>query len=532
VSDAHLAELARKFKASFPLYAKNVLRIINKESEVVPFVMNRGQMLAHKMIEKQNAQQGRVRALMIKARQVGMSTYTEGRFFQKVTGRYNANAFVLAHLAESTASIFKMVPFFYDNVPHPAFQPELKSATATSLLFERLNSAYRVGTARSTQVGRGQTNHYVHCSEAAFYPQAADIIAGLLQSVPKQDSEVIVESTANGAGGWFYDQVMKSQRGEGQWMTIFIPWFWMPEYQEPVHRYWEPTKDEEKLAQIFKLTPQQLEFRRRKIDELGAPELFCQEYPSTIDEAFRFSGHCFVEERYLRSAELECYSPIYRGWIDKHSGHRNASDDGPFKQFQPIRPDERYCIGADVAEGLSHGDYSCATVLDSMGNQVASWHGHIDPVDFGDVLAHLGQMFNRAFLVVERNNHGLATIRRLQEKGYPNLYQEQTVDESYADRLTRRVGFLTTSKTKPLIIDNMRNLLRQEESGLADKEYIGELRTYLVDDKGVTNAKEGCKDDRVMSWAIALFGLNSMPRNKRYLGASRANTPACSVTGY
>lgn len=527
-----LATLARKFKTSFPVYAKNILRIINKDSELVPFTLNRGQMYVHQRIEQQFAQRQKVRALNIKARQVGMSTYTEGRFFWKSTGRHNANAFVLAHLSESTSAIFKMVRCFYDNVPHPAFKPNLSSSTASSLVFDGLNSAYRVGTARSTQVGRGQTNHYVHCSEAAFYPQAEEIIAGLLQSVPKKDSEVIVESTANGAGGWFYEQVMKATRGEGEWIVNFVPWYWMPEYREPVHRYWEPTKDEEKLATIYGLTPEQLNFRRLKIDELGSLEFFLQEYPSNVDEAFRFSGHCFVEETHIATAELECYSPMFVGDFDFRSSKREPRLGGPFKQFQPIVPSERYCIGADVAEGLSHGDFSSATILDSRGNQVASWHGHIDPIDYGDLLYALGMMFNRAHLIVERNNHGLATCRRLQERNYPNLYHEKEVDGSYDDRLTRRVGFLTTSKTKPLIIDNIRNLLRQGEAGLADKEYIAELRTYVVDEKGVTNAKEKCFDDRVISWALAIFGLNTMPRTKRTFSAGNRFNPGCSKTGY
>ena len=488
-------------------------------------------MIAHTMIERQFAAKKKVRALFIKARQVGMSTYTEGRYFQKTTGRYNANAFVLAHLQKSTNSIFKMVRNFYDSVPHPAFKPILKNETASSLVFEDLNSSYSVGTARTTQVGRGETNHYVHCSEAAFYPQADDLIAGLLQSVPKANSEVIVESTANGAGGWFYEQVMKSQRNEGEWITVFIPWFWMPEYREPVHRYWEMTREEEKLAQLYRLTPEQLNFRRLKIDELGSTELFLQEYPSNVDEAFRFSGHCFVEEEHVAAAELECYSPIFEGDFSK-TGRMEPRLGGSFKQYQPVRPDERYCIGADVAEGLSHGDFSSATIVDSRGNQVASWHGHIDPVDYGDLLFALGMKFNKAFIIPERNNHGLATVRRLQERNYANLYHEKTVDESYDDRLTRRVGFLTTSKTKPLIIDNIRSLIRKRDSGLADKAYISELRTYVVDEKGVTNAKEKCFDDRVMSYALAMFGLNSMPRTRRYLGGGKRWKPADSRAGY
>ena len=201
---------------------------------------------------------------MLKARQTGISTYTQGRNFWKVTQNRNANAFVLSHLAESTNAIFNMVKYFYDNVPHPAFKPPLASQSASTLVFDEINSRYRVGTARSTQTGRGQTNRFVHGSEVAFYPQGSDIVAGLLQTVGGQKSEVILESTANGAGGWFYDQVMKSVRGESEWQTIFIPWFWMPEYRRKPSPYFVATPEEYELAQKYNLDDSQLCFRRAR----------------------------------------------------------------------------------------------------------------------------------------------------------------------------------------------------------------------------------------------------------------------------
>ena len=169
----------------------------------------------------------------------------------------------------------------------------------------------------------------------------------------------------------------------------------------------------------------------------------------------------------------------------------------------------------DVSEGLEHGDYSCIQVLDHMGYQVATWHGHIDPFDFAEVIAAIATHYNKAWTLVERNNHGLTTIRKLQDMGYPNQYVEQSVDDAYVDRLTRRAGFLTTSKTKPLIIDNLTHLLRQGESGVACVDLIDEMRTYVIDARGITNAQQGCYDDRIMAYAIALFGLNSMPRKQR-----------------
>lgn len=524
-------EVIRRLIGSFPLYAKNVLRIVNKQGEIVPFRLNRGQLILHEQLEKQLSETGRIRALVIKGRQMGISTYVEGRFFWKVTKTKNANAFVLSHLAESTTAIFRMVRSFYDNAAHSVFKPPLSTSTTTTMVFEGLNSQYRIGTARSTNIGRGMTNKYVHASEAAFYPNSGEIVSGLLQSVPAEGSEVIVESTANGAGGWFYEQVMKALRKESDWIVIFIPWYWLPEYAKKVDPYFTRTAEEEKLAAAFDLSSEQLNWRRSKIDELGSTDLFKQEYPCTPEEAFLFSGRSFVEEDCLMDADRDCYTPYVEGSFK--DGVVTPHTDGSYKQWiKGIDPDERYCIGVDVAEGLAHGDYTVAQVLDSLGRQVASWRLHIDPYELGDQLSHLGKMFNRAYIIPERNNHGLTTIRRMQDLGYPNLYVEHTVDDAYADKMTKRAGFYTSSKTKPLIIDNLAALLRKRDSGIADVELVKELRSYVIDDKGITNAKAGCYDDRVMSYAIALFGLNTMPRNRRTATTAVGYKPFDDVVGY
>ena len=524
-----IEKVAAKFKGNFPLYAKNVLKIVTKEGESVPFALNSAQLYVHNQLEKQLKEQGNVRALVLKARQTGISTYVQGRNFWKVTQNRNANAFVLSHLAESTNAIFNMVKFFYDNVPHPAFKPPLASQSASTLVFDEINSRYRVGTARSTQTGRGQTNRFVHGSEVAFYPQGSDIVAGLLQTVGGKKSEVILESTANGAGGWYYDQVMKSVRGESEWQTIFIPWYWMPEYRRKPSPYFVATPEEYELAQKYNLDDSQLCFRRAKLDELGGTDLFQQEYPSNILESFLTSGRCFVEAPSLNLAETNCYTADFKG--DLVGGELISREHGNYQEWHPPAREESFTIGVDVAEGLAYGDYSCAQVLDSKGNQVACWHGHIDPFDYGALLCVLAKRFNMAYVVVERNNHGLTTLRKMQDLGYANLFVESSVDGAYGDRLTKRGGFLTTSKTKPLIIDGLASLIRQGESGIADIELLNELRTYIIDDKGAFNSQSGCYDDRVMAYAIALHGLASMPRPRHRTIQKRFRT-LDSVTGY
>jgi len=531
--DPALAEAIARCREDLPYYARHLLKVTDKSGKMVPLELNEAQRKVHDRIEDQLKRTGRVRVLVLKARQMGISTYTQARYFWRVTSRTHANAFVLSHLEESTAAIFEMAERFYDNIPHPAFRPPTERRTSKTLKFAGIHSKYRVGTARSGQVGRSMTNQFVHGSEVAYYPDPEQVVTGLIQSVDGPGTEIILESTANGAGGWFYDRCMEALEGRGEWELIFLPWFDLKTYRRGVSPDFVATEEEQTLARLYGLDDEQLSWRRAKITELGSEELFRQEYPSNPTEAFLTSGRAFVEQKYLDAAELECWTPTMVGEI-RPEGFFVPAPSGRLRIWVPPTPGETYCVGVDVAEGLEHGDFTCAQVLNSRGLQVASWHGHEDPYMMGDILRALCNYYRKAWLLVERNNHGLTTIRRLQELGYANMYVEQTVDNAYADKLTKRAGWLTTTKTKPLVIDNLAALVRQGQLGVFDIETVRELRTYMVDSKGRTNAMNGRFDDRVMALAIALFGLNTMPRHRpeKSSWAGKVYEPGDATVGY
>ena len=279
-----ISKIIKTFKTNLPLYAEHCLKIIDKQGNLIDFKFNEAQTLLDEMINEQYSHHGRVRMLILKSRQTGISTYCQARGFWKTNTEQNQNAVVVSHLNESTKAIFSMVKNFYDNLPHPVVTPELKESTSNSMAFTH-GSRWRIATARTGEVGRGWTTNYLHGSEVAFYPNA-DIIPGLLQTVPEAESEILLESTANGAGGWFYDACMRALRGEGEWGICFIPWFMMPEYSRKVDPYFEIEPEEEDIKEMYNLTNEQIMFRRLKIQELGGEDLFRQEYPSTPQEAF------------------------------------------------------------------------------------------------------------------------------------------------------------------------------------------------------------------------------------------------------
>jgi hypothetical protein len=176
---------------------------------------------------------------------------------------------------------------------------------------------------------------------------------------------------------------------------------------------------------------------------------------------------------------------------------------GELKVFRKVEPSETYYIGADVAMGVRGGDYSVAQILDSKKRQVAVWHGHVHPDYFANVLQALGFFYNTAMIAVESNNHGILTCTRLgKDMAYPNFFTE-TVYDKLDDKETINLGFRMTTKTKPLVIDQLRASLRDGELELNDRTTIDELMTFIVTDSGAMEAEEGCHDDCVISLAIA-----------------------------
>jgi len=174
---------------------------------------------------------------------------------------------------------------------------------------------------------------------------------------------------------------------------------------------------------------------------------------------------------------------------------------GPLAVWEYPNTDHRYVLGADTAEGLEHGDYSCAQVIDlSTGLQVAVWHGHIEADLFGEEIDRLGRWYCNALVGVESNNHGLTTITTLRRLGYPMMYRKRTLN-SARTKQTMEYGWRTTITSKPLMIDELGMALRNDELKLRDKSTVKELRTYVRDEKGRTNGSP--YDDRVMALAVA-----------------------------
>ena len=539
----------KRIRGNDEKFYKHCLKIKDKKGKLVPLTLNQAQQHIQAQCNDQLRRIGKVRKILLKGRQQGGSTFVAGRYYKRVTEKKGRTVFVLSHEAKTTSKLMAMVKRYHDNCP-PSIKPKLgKDSASLGIDFPKLDSSYELGTAGNAQTGRGHTIFYLHGSEVAFWPNGEEILSGVLQAVPDADeTEVVLESTANGVGGVFYQYVQDALAGEGEYELIFVPWYWQDEYHT---RHMPPdfkrTPEEEKIAHMvrnhpdgsmyaFELSDAQLMWRRNKIRELKSLDKFKQEYPFTIKEAFLFSGRPAFDVNYLIAAQGRCTAPkhIYRVRLgseelepvsadrfekateeldgkEVHRGYKFKSIEGYLQQWDKPVKDGQYAIAVDVAEGLEHGDYSSIDVASSSGVQVAHWHGKIDPDELGKLVAIIGRYYNNAYVGVERNNHGLVTLKTLERLKYTKLHYEEELTKR-GEEPKYKVGWYTSSVTKPLVIDQLNGELREENSGIQCFNTIEQCFTYEIDAKGRTNAREGCFDDCVMSYAILLEMVRRMPR--------------------
>lgn len=280
----------------FPHFAAALLKIRTKSGEVVNFEVNKAQRYLHARAEAQRERIGKVRLLCVKGRQQGISTYWQGRTYWRTIHSFGNQAYILTHEQAATDNLFAMTSRFHDHMS-PLFKPHTGASNAKELAFDRLDSGYSVATAGSKGVGRSKTIQMFHGSEVAYWPNAKDHLAGVMQAIPDEPgTEVLLESTGNGPGDVFHSMWEMAISGGSDYEAVFIPWYWQPEYRAPADNLLKDDADDE-YQRAWSLTDEQMAWRAKKIVELGGDiDLFRKEYPANAQEAFSASA----DEAFIR----------------------------------------------------------------------------------------------------------------------------------------------------------------------------------------------------------------------------------------
>ena len=506
------------YKDNFTDFASDNIKIITKDARrgFVNFTFNDCQKKITEILDEQLATNGKVRAIILKARQQGISTYCAGRVFWKTYFTPHARSVVMAHDSATSDALFNMSRNIIRNMDSLYKPTELRSNAKEIVISsphfkkdatgEKPVSSYRLYTAGSPEAGRGTTPTIAHLSEIAFWQHDEKILAGLFQGISEAPgTEVILESTANGASGEFYRLWRGALEGENEYTPIFLPWFTTSEYYREPPEDFERSSEEELLVENHDLNNGQLYWRRLKIAE-GGELKFRQEYPATPDEAFITAGKSvFALDKVNKLLPAQ---PDKKMIFDFDSFTWETSKDGNLDIWEYPDWDSNYILAADVALGVGQ-DYSCAVVMDTDRRVIALYRdNYIDPSKFGDLLFYLGRYYNNALLTVESNSMGVATLSRLAQMNYINLYK-QTKISSISKEEGTTPGFRTTQVTKPHIIGNLKNAVENDDIWIASKTIIQELKDYVSTDSGRTEAAAGCHDDTIMATAIALETLRT-----------------------
>ena len=551
-------------------YNQSALMIRDKQSRMVPLVLNPPQQIVQAKLSAQLKREGKIRAVVLKARQEGVSTLTAARFFRVIHLWPGINAMVVADSLERAEVLFNIYDRYHENLP-PEIKPPKKATQRGRYMAFPHDSTLSVRPATDTEAGRAMTLHRLHASELAFWGEhARDTWISLLQAVPQDSGEVVVESTAKGAGGLFHELWELAETGETGWISIFLPWWIHDEYEvepnpEEVERISEDPDDFEQQAQTtgfpyegeyHRLNLRKLAWRRRVIvDKFGgnpvtlgkdAVRAFQQEYPATAEEAFLMSGACFFDEEALRVMARNTEEPVSRGRLvlsEDRQVRLEPSDRGFVKVWEKPKPDGHYVVGADTAEGKlvaarslaqtsdpedSGRDYSCAVVLkvEETGYRVVAevW-GHVVPEVFADQIRLLGKWYacgppnsrQPALVGVERNHSSGQTVLRLLREHHHYVPLHWAREINYLTKqVTRRVGWVTSAETRMPMLDELGQKVRQAQIFVPGKDAVREMVTFVVWENGKPAAEEGCHDDRVIALAIAV----QMAREHRHAGAS------------
>lgn len=319
MTETQLAVMKRLVN-DFTFFAPNALRLRDKQtSALVPFVLNEAQRIIHARLESQKARTGFVRAVIVKGRQQGCSSYTAGRFFHQAMFEPHKDIFICAHRADSTAHLYSMAREYYRNLPKE-IQPKLLRDNATELTLEN-GTSYSAGTAGSGDVGRGRTIQNLHGSEIAYWDRGSEIAMGLLQAIPlAAGTEIILESTAKGPGDFFAAQAFRAAGNMNEdgtmkdwkdFQLVFISWLLQTEYTSvPFEGEEVVLTDEEKdIQRLYGASIPHILWRRRKIqdftcgNDIASAELrFQREYPFSVEDAFRANDLSFFDPLLIAEA--------------------------------------------------------------------------------------------------------------------------------------------------------------------------------------------------------------------------------------
>jgi hypothetical protein len=421
------------------------------------------------------------RNIVLKARQMGLTTWAAARFFLKTITHPGTLTLEVAHTQEAAEEIFQIVHRFLDWLPEELREGPLKTSRVNvrQIVFPEMDAQYRVVSAGDRNAGRGLTVQNLHCSELARWPGDPEETLAGLRAAMAPGAELILESTPDGVGGCFHEEWQKA--AETGMVRHFFPWWMEQRYRTAAVDEATLTEEERELMKRKRLDLEQIGFRRQIRANFRG--LARQEYAEDEESCFLASGDSVFELAAVEARLKTAPEPVER--------RRN----GELEVWLPPLKGREYLVAVDPAGGGSQGDYSAAQVLEmETGLQCAEFAGHVGGLELARLITELAAEYSDAWLVVERNNQGNGVLALAETVcGYRRIYRQGG-----------QAGWLTTSLSRPAVLGQLDAGLVEQPERFQSQKLLGECRSFVRLPDGKTGARAGTHDDRVMAMAIGL----------------------------
>jgi hypothetical protein len=458
-ASAIMRELARR---SFEYWAPYYYSILDKQGKHTTLHLNYMQREIEREENEMMAQKGEVRLYVLKGRQGGVTTQQQGKSLETSVKHPGSTVLTMAHDRDSTDKIFEMTRYAIENFPAGDL-PEVSPGKAREIKFPEINSRFFTGTAGARRTGRGLTLRRFHASEFAFWDKPKRSLKTVTGGLIPRGSVVVLETTASGFDTEAHQFWRDAKAGINSYRALFFPWWQcdVVNYRKPLMSPDElnPITDEEKvLIKEQGLTLEQIAWRRDKIKDMGGLDDFLQEYPEDDESCWLAVGGMYYPVADLRKLQQMAPKPI------------RIEMGGELEIYSDDIGNENVIMGVDTAEGTNN-DRSTF-----VARAFPSWRllrkyasAKITPTDFATVLDEQGRILDMAYMVIEKNMHGITVLRRMRDDlSYPvgRIYHRVVLDKAHPD-IPAKIGWATTGESKPIMLAAGRELFTSALQGLA-----------------------------------------------------------------
>ena len=443
-------------------FIEEFIYIKTKEGTLIKLKFNQAQQKLYEIIKSESLKNKPIRLIILKSRQLGISTEIEALNYVNTTTKKNINTGIITHDREATRNLYNMTKLMYDMMPDK-LKPSTEYNSKNELVFDNdnktgLKSSIKCMTAGTEGVGRSSTFHNLHISEYAFWPNdKKTILNGLLQTVPNiPGTMVVIESTPNGFEH-FQELWTQAVNGENDFIPVFLGWNEIDNYQMPYDGF-ELTEEEQILKENYNLSNEQIAWRRYTIKNNCGNDIdqFHQEYPICPEEAFLSTGSCIFPKQKILNVLPRVKDPKRVGYfeyeyLDEQIKTFKWVDDekGCIKIFEDVKAGYPYVLGGDTA-GIGSDSY-CGDVIDNTNaNQVATLEILRDEIEYTYQMYCLGMYYNQALIGIEAN-YSTYPVKELYRLKYPKQYIRE-IDEGIVVKTQDKLGWWTSTSTRPVLL--------------------------------------------------------------------------------